>query len=80
MGNSDEEKEEQVDVADLENGPLTEANRECRDVLCCLLFVAAIAAMGYLAGYGYSKGDPSRIFRGVDQNGKECGKVGDATY
>lgn len=74
---SDEEKEK-VDVEDLANGPLTEANRECRDILCCLLFVAAIGAMIYLGIYGFEKGNPSVIFRGVDQNGTECGKIGGA--
>lgn len=69
-----EEEVEKVDVADLENGPLTEANRECRDVICCLLFLAAIVAMIYLGAYGYAQGNVSNIFRGVDQNGRVCGE------
>lgn len=71
-----------MDVEDLANGPLTEANRECRDLLCCLLFVAAIGGMIYLGVYGYSKGNPSVIWRGVDQNGVACGNadVGTLNY
>lgn len=62
-------------MADLENGPLTEANRECRDVLCCLLFVACCGAMVYLAAYGYSNGNLSNIYQGIDQNTKVCGSA-----
>lgn len=68
-----------MDVSDLENGPLTEANRECRDLLCCLLFVAAIGGMVYLGIYGFTKGDPTVIYRGVDQNGIPCGVAANGT-
>ena len=37
LGNPDKE---------LENGPIDK--RECRDILCCLLMFAAIAASGYV--------------------------------
>ena len=66
-------------MTDVENGPLTEADRECRDVLCCLLFVAAICGMVYLGVYGFTKGDPAVIYRGVNQQGQECGKAGTVT-
>ena len=75
MGSDDKEKDD-IDVKDLENGPLTEANRECRDTLCCLLFIAGICAMVYLGVYGFSKGNTYVMYRGVDSNGVECGKTG----
>jgi hypothetical protein len=62
-----------IDLKDIENGPLTEANRECRDTLCCLLFFAGLCGMVYLGVYGYTMGTPSKIFRGVDQAGNICG-------
>ena len=67
------DEKEDIDVKDLENGPLTEANRECRDTLCCLLFFLSLCTMVYLGAYGFSMGDPSKIFRPIDQNGNVCG-------
>ena len=60
-------------MSDVENGPLTEANRECRDIFCCLLFLAAIGGMGYLTYAAYYNNDPTTIFRGVNQNNLVCG-------
>jgi hypothetical protein len=73
MAGDDKDKAADIDLKDLENGPYTEANRECRDVLCCLLFLAGLCAMGYLAVYGYTKGDTYVIYRGIDQAGNVCG-------
>lgn len=67
------EVKEKIDLSDVENGPVTEANRECRDIFCCLLFLAAIGGMVYLTIYGYMNGNPAAIFRGVDLNGIACG-------
>ena len=60
----------------MENGPLTEAERECRDVLCCALFVANVVAMIYCSIHAYTSGDPSVMYRGVDKNGDICGEEG----
>jgi len=58
-------------VRELENGPM--AKRVCRDVLCCLLFIAFIIGMIGIGAYGYTKGKPSIIGRGYDSNGNMCG-------
>jgi hypothetical protein len=34
--------------------------------------------MVYLTYFGYANGNPYNAFRGVDQNGKICGEVGEA--
>jgi len=73
-----DDKQVDLDVNDLENGPYTEANRECRDMLCCLLFIAGLSAMGYLAVYGYTKGNTYVIYRGIDQDGNVCGDLSNA--
>ena len=66
-------------MKDLENGPYTEANRECRDTLFCLLFVAGCCAMVYLGIYGFTNGDVHLIFRGVDEAGNICGDTNTPT-
>ena len=67
-------------MTDVENGPLTEANRECRDILCCLLFIGGMVVMVALSIYGYQNGDLNEPFRGVDQSGNICGdKANSAT-
>lgn len=35
---------------ELQNGPLNK--RECRDILCCLLFIAACVATVYMFAFG----------------------------
>ena len=65
-------------MSELENGPLE--NRECRDVFCCLLFIANIAAMVYCSYYAYYEGNPSMVFRGTDLSGNICGKGTTANY
>lgn len=52
---------------------MSEANRECRDVLCCLIFIANVIAMIYLTFYGYLNGDPYYVYRGT-ADGKICGQ------
>ena len=47
---------------------MTEANRECRDVICCIIFFINIVAMIYLTFYGYLNGNPTFIYRGTASN------------
>lgn len=48
-------------------------NRECRDILFCLLFTASVLAMAAIAIYGFSKGAPNRLLYPYDPDGKACG-------
>lgn len=48
----------QVDE-NLANGPL--ANRGCNDIICCLLFLCNIVAIGGIGIFGFSKGHPDRL-------------------
>lgn len=41
-------------------------NRECRDILFCLLFTASVLAMAAIAIYGFSKGAPNRLLYPYD--------------
>ena len=76
MGEKDEEQREKIDYKDVENGPLDEANRECRDVICCILFIANLCAMIYVTAHAYATGNPNKIYRGVSVNSVPCGSPG----
>lgn len=67
-----DETQKKVDCRDLENGPLE--NRECRDVICLLLFIANVGAMAYCSYYAYYNGNISTIFRGTDPDQVICGQ------
>ena len=61
------------DFKDVEDGPLSSANRECRDVICCLLFLVNIGGMIFCAFYGFLNGNPSFIYRATSSDGDICG-------
>lgn len=56
---------------ELANGPIEK--RSCRDVLCCLLFIAFMAGMIAVGAYGIKSGHPTLLARGYDFDGKMCG-------
>ena len=78
MAGDNEETQKLTGYSDVENGPLSEANREFRDILCCLMFLAMIGAMGYMSIYGYTNGNLSRPYRATDSSGNACGEPGGA--
>jgi choline transporter-like protein 2/4/5 len=64
-GGADEDKlkgetdaaEKKADLPkDMSNGPVT--NRECTDLICCLVFLAFLVGMVGVSGYGLVYGDP----------------------
>ena len=48
-------------------------DRSCTDILCCLLFIAAIAAFLSIFGIGIHNGKPKMIFAVWDSSGRPCG-------
>ena len=59
---------------------MDENNRECRDVFCCLLFLANIAAMVYCTIHAYLNGNPDKIYKSVGINDNICGQDATANY
>lgn len=53
---------------ELSNGPIEK--RSCRDVICCLGFLAFMGGMIAVAAYAISAGHPTLIGRGYDADGK----------
>lgn len=45
-------------------GPLAE--RSCTDILCLLLFIANVIALGYISYTGYTAGEPLRLIAAYD--------------
>jgi hypothetical protein len=52
---------------------MSEANRECRDIICLFMFGAMIVAMIVISSTAYANGNLSKIFRATDSNGNACG-------
>eukprot|EP00744_Colponema_vietnamica_P000742 GILI01001290.1.p1 GENE.GILI01001290.1~~GILI01001290.1.p1 ORF type:complete len:606 (+),score=184.83 GILI01001290.1:72-1889(+) len=61
---------------DVSNGPISK--RSCTDILFLLIFIAHWVGLWVLAIYAYTKGDPMRITRVYDADGRPCGGSGDA--
>ena len=70
----EEAEKEKENMKVVEGG--IEWERSCTDVLCCLIFIAFIAAMLGVSGYALSTGDPMNIITPFDSDGNKCGEVG----
>ena len=49
------------------------SDRSCTDILCCLIFIAFIAGMVFVAGTGFINGDPLLLLTTWDYDGNGCG-------
>ena len=56
---------------ELKNGPIE--NRSCRDILCCLLFIANVIAISILFISAISTNNLSKLMAGFDTDLKACG-------
>jgi hypothetical protein len=57
---------------ELRQGPLT--NRRCTDLLCLIIFIAAIVAGGYVGYFSAKHGNPELLVAPLDADGDFCGK------
>lgn len=51
-------------------------DRQCTDMFCGIVLVVCAIAFFGVAGYALAKGDPEKIFSGVDGNTRMCGQPG----
>ena len=58
---------------DVKNGPRDPYNRECTDVICCLLILINFGLLVGFALYGYTSGDTYNVYRATDEKGNVCG-------
>lgn len=68
----DDQNDVKIECKDLENGPIEE--RECKDIICLILFVINIGAMLYCSYFAYYNGNLTKIFRGTDIDKNICGE------
>ena len=59
---------------DFKNGPLGDDKRQCRDYICCLIFVAFIVGCVIVCIMGVKDGDPNLILYPYDEDGYQCGR------
>ncbi|XP_070177370.1 choline transporter-like protein 2 isoform X2 [Littorina saxatilis] len=52
-------------------GPIR--NRSCTDILCCIIFLVFIVALGALGVFAYVWGDPKLLLYPTDSDGNLCG-------
>lgn len=58
---------------ELLNGPISENNRKCTDVIFCLIFICFILALLGCGAYGWWFGNPDKVLYFYDDDGKQCG-------
>lgn len=47
--------------------------RKCTDILCLIVFIAYLGAMGFMTVYGFIKGDVDKLLAPLDGAGNFCG-------
>ena len=52
---------------------INKKQRICQDIICLIVFVAYVGAMGYMTGYGYIHGDVKKLLAPLDGNENFCG-------
>lgn len=73
---TEEEKRDEEEMRALNNGPTSDENRSCHDILCCLFFICFIAGCAVITGIGFSRGNPEALSYIYDEDGNPCGKSG----
>ena len=68
LGDKDFQGEPYDDSYD--DGPTQD--RECRDIICCLLFIAFLVGMVLCAQYGYNNGDITMLLSSYNSKGNAC--------
>lgn len=56
---------------ELENGPIQK--RSCTDIICWVIWIAALVFWLTSIFYGFGKGEPKRVFAPWDEDSQQCG-------
>mmetsp|Transcript_148650 Transcript_148650/g.276974 ORF Transcript_148650/g.276974 Transcript_148650/m.276974 type:complete len:654 (-) Transcript_148650:180-2141(-) len=49
------------------------APHRCTDIICLVIFAAALGFLGYITNYAIENGDYRRLYHGIDFRGRLCG-------
>ena len=60
-----------TDLSAIENGPIEK--RSCTDILCLLLYAAAMVLFWYMFTMALANGEPERLIAVYDSSNKSCG-------
>ena len=60
-------------LEDDQDGPRGHDQRECTDLIFCMVFTVAMALLALAGCVGRAIGEPTRIFFGTDHHGQRCG-------
>lgn len=71
---TEDEKKEEEELRALNNGPTSDENRSCQDILCCLFFLAFLGGCAVVTGIGFHDGNPTALTYIYDEDGRPCGK------
>jgi hypothetical protein len=52
---------------------MNKKQRRCQDIICLLVFVSYVGAMGFMSVYGFIHGDVTKLLAPIDGNGDFCG-------
>lgn len=74
---TEDEKKDMEALRDLNNGPTSDENRSCTDIICCLFFFLFLGGCVVVTVIGYREGNPNAIMYIYDEDGNACGKAGD---
>ena len=61
-------------MSELMNGPMTDSNRVCTDVIFCIIFIIFILAMLACGAFGWWSGNPDKIIYFYDDDSRQCGR------
>lgn len=59
---------------DFKNGPMGDNKRQCRDILCCIIFILFLCGCIAVCVLGVKYGDPNVILYPYDDDGYQCGR------
>lgn len=63
--------DKQEEKPDISNGPIEK--RECRDLICCILFILSNVFLVFCAYTAFANGDVNRLIALYDSSGNGCG-------
>lgn len=62
------------DPDSFKNGPVGDANRKCRDIICTVIFIVFLGGCVVVAYLAFTEGNPDLILYPYDEDSGQCGR------